>query len=862
MSKTKDEESISSNELSVKRKSKKLPWFGAPIFLAFWFIMFYSVVIPSYTASPKHLGISEEKNHVGEFIGERAMRTLFELTSFGDKSVGSDGHRSATQYILDKVIGIANQSVLDLYDIEVDHHISSGRKNYDDDYFIEFKDISNIVVRISPKNLKSKSTLLVNSHYDTEIDSPGAGDDASMVSILIEIFCVLASDIKPLDHPIIFLFNGAEEVQMIGSYTFLTSHKWAKDVKVAINLDSAGSGGREIVFQSGPNHPWLMEYYRKSVDYPFVSTIAEELFQRDFIPSDTDYSVFKAGGVPGLDLAHIDNGYVYHSKFDRFSIMQKRTYQLTGSNVLALIRSLANAQELDDMENHQPGNAVFFDLAGWFMVYYTETQGTIINIIVSVCALGTIFLQLLRIKKVNEDIPNIFWIIFVIQIASTLVAFFSNFLIAFIIDALGFSLTWYTNTWLIFGIYFCPVFFLMNIGQSVYNASEIVKSKPINYNILVQMVLHAHCIVLVLLLVIFTSIGIRSSFIFMISVLFYTISMIINWITKLYKRDFLWTIPHCLLQLVPFWFYTYLTYVFLKTLIPMQGRKGVTTNPEKTIAGLTALFGILFSGFILPILNIFRKTKTVLNAFIITFLVFFLLSFSPAGFPFKADTSFERYYVRHTNRMFYAVNGTLLKNDSGFTIITEDRRNYLESYLNLKEESVDLDVECETDNLCGLLDVDDSQDNYFIRGPQAEIYSDYLNVTLTNRKIIDENHLRYEVEIEGPDHILGAISVYRGNNLIAVTTDSSKYNVSQKSFYEFSLYRGHEKKTFEISIDFDIPKLLRSENENDPTFRLSLEAHHVHHRDWFSNEFNQFLREFPAWVYPTAWITQFYSREF
>lgn len=303
------------------------------------------MVIPSYTSSPKHLKISEENHHIGEFIGERAERILYDLTSFGEKSLGSDGHRLATEYLLNKVSEIVVESRSDLYDIEVDHQISSGQKAS-----IVYKDVSNIVIKLTPKNRQSHATLLVNSHYDSEYGSPGAGDNSIMVAVQLEVFRVIASAEKPLYHPIVFLFNGAEEAESIGSHSFVTRQKWTKDVKAVINLDSAGNGGRDIVFQSGPNHPWLMRYYKESVAYPFASTIAEELFQRGLIPSYTDFAVFNDHKIPGLDIAHIDNGYVYHSKYDRFSIMTKRTYQLTGSNVLALTRSLANAKELDDMK--------------------------------------------------------------------------------------------------------------------------------------------------------------------------------------------------------------------------------------------------------------------------------------------------------------------------------------------------------------------------------------------------------------------------------------------------------------------------------------------------------------------------------
>lgn len=170
------------------------------------------------------------------------------------------------------------------------------------------------------------------------------------------------------------------------------------------------------------------------------------------------------------------------------------------------------------------------------MIYYSQTQGTIINITVSICALGMIGLQLCRLKRKFKLIWNQFHIFIVIQFASVLVAFFVNLLIGVIVDALGSSLSWYTNTWLIFGIYFCPTFYIMNIGQSLYLGTEIVKSSPIKHQLLLQLVGHAHCVVLVFWLMLMSILGIRSSFVIMISIFFYAVSLIINWIAKLYKH--------------------------------------------------------------------------------------------------------------------------------------------------------------------------------------------------------------------------------------------------------------------------------------------------------------------------------------
>ena len=154
-----------------------------------------------------------------------------------------------------------------------------------------------MVVKLSPNNVNPKNSLLLSSHFDTRSVGPGGGDDGTMLSVMLEMLRVFVSSSQTFEHSIIFLFNNAEESGLHGSHMFITGHRWANDVKTAINLDSAGNGGKEVLFQiSAEYSSWLLKYYKSSIPYPLTTTIAEDLFKSGLIPSDTDFRIYRDFG--------------------------------------------------------------------------------------------------------------------------------------------------------------------------------------------------------------------------------------------------------------------------------------------------------------------------------------------------------------------------------------------------------------------------------------------------------------------------------------------------------------------------------------------------------------------------------------
>lgn len=155
---------------------------------------------------------------------------LQSLTALGPRVVGSRENELEAVTVIGSRMRTLRAELGSVHDIEVDVQVASGSYVLWEGLNM-YQSVQNIVVKVSPKGSKSNTWVLVNSHYDTVPAGPGAGDDGAMVAVMMETIRVLMKSKKPLKHPVVFLFNGAEENPLQASHAFITQHKWAKNCK-------------------------------------------------------------------------------------------------------------------------------------------------------------------------------------------------------------------------------------------------------------------------------------------------------------------------------------------------------------------------------------------------------------------------------------------------------------------------------------------------------------------------------------------------------------------------------------------------------------------------------------------------------
>jgi hypothetical protein len=200
------------------------------------------------------------------------------------------------------------------------------------------------LVGVLPGRDPSLPALALMAHYDSVPASPGAADDATgVITILETVRAIEADGRQPLRDIMVILTDG-EEAGLLGARGFFGQDPRAKHVGFVINLEARGGGGRVYMFQTGDGNGATIDLFRRNTPRPMATSLAGFIYQH--MPNDTDFTVSRALGLPGMNYAFLGRQFDYHSPSSTPDALDQGTVQDMGDQVLPVARELANAAAL------------------------------------------------------------------------------------------------------------------------------------------------------------------------------------------------------------------------------------------------------------------------------------------------------------------------------------------------------------------------------------------------------------------------------------------------------------------------------------------------------------------------------------
>jgi aminopeptidase YwaD len=200
---------------------------------------------------------------------------------------------------------------------------------------------SSNVIADFPASDENAPILYVGAHHDTQANSPGADDNASGVSGLLELARVLAH--TPRRRTLRLISFGTEEQLSVGSADYVRRHRdeVAQRGGFIFNLDSYGSwmGWTEVIC-NGPAQlsNYLRPYFEREALYP--------AFTAPIVPY-ADHFPFVAAGIPGVCLARhncIGGRFFHHRPDDDLS---RVSTPMMASHLSAAAAILADALQCE-----------------------------------------------------------------------------------------------------------------------------------------------------------------------------------------------------------------------------------------------------------------------------------------------------------------------------------------------------------------------------------------------------------------------------------------------------------------------------------------------------------------------------------
>ena len=322
---------------------------GLPVALVLLVLTLLAVYVRMAPSAPKPATAP-----ASEFSAGRGRAILAELAGDGRPHPVGSAADAATR---ERVIAILRRA-------GYEPHVETG---FSCTSFGNCAAVQNVVAELAGR--EPGNAVVLAAHYDSVAAGPGVSDDLAGVASLLEVARIVKAEPQP-KNSLIFLLDEGEEGGLLGARAFENGPE-AGRVKAAINLEARGTDGPSLMFETGLDNAWLLPLLH--LPHPVTSSIFTTLYE--FLPNDTDFSVFKKHGITGYNFAYIGGAARYHSTLDDLAHASPASLQHHGENALATARALSQAE----LSGHRPGRAVFFDLLGTSIVWWPAARGLLLG---------------------------------------------------------------------------------------------------------------------------------------------------------------------------------------------------------------------------------------------------------------------------------------------------------------------------------------------------------------------------------------------------------------------------------------------------------------------------------------------------
>jgi Peptidase family M28 len=293
----------------------------------------------------------------------------------GSRAAGTDANRRARDYVVNEL----RRSGFDV------------RVQQADGVRPEFGSTARVSNIIAVKAGSRPEAVALVSHYDSTPDSPGAADDGLGVAVCLEAGRVLARRPHPI-YTLVVAVTDAEEFGMMGA-SALVRDPVVRQVRACLNLEAVGSAGPSLLFETGPGNMWLVNAWARFAPSPAGASYATEVYKR--LPNDTDFTILKRAGIPGLNFAPIGNSYLYHTSRDTPGTLQADTLRQTGENAIAIVEAL----DPIDITKRSPDSGSFVDVRGIGVLTFGSRAGTALVTLALVAGVAAWFRLMVAVRR-------------------------------------------------------------------------------------------------------------------------------------------------------------------------------------------------------------------------------------------------------------------------------------------------------------------------------------------------------------------------------------------------------------------------------------------------------------------------------